>query len=312
MTNTIGSPNLPIEIEQLAKEFMITRFAPSPTGHLHLGHAWSALFGNVLAQDGTFLLRIEDIDTGRCRPDFIDDIYEDLGWLGLEWPQPARRQSEHFADYSAALDRLKALDLLYPCFCSRKDILDEIEQASAAPHGPEGTIYPGTCRHLSRTERADKIAAGQPYAMRLDMQAAIRYVGRQLTWRDLYRGEQQATPEILGDVVLARKGMPVSYHLCVTVDDHLQGVTLVTRGDDLFYASHLHRLLQHLLSYQVPLWAHHPLLLDPEGKRFAKRNRSVTLQSLRQDQNKTPDDIIEMVLSALPQQGPWRRLLIDL
>jgi glutamyl-Q tRNA(Asp) synthetase len=290
---------------------MISRFAPSPTGHLHLGHAWSALFSYMLVKDGTFILRIEDIDSGRCRPEFIHDIFEDLEWLGLSWPQPVRRQSDHFADYSAALERLKALDLLYPCFCTRKDIQDEIDNAGAAPHGPEGHIYPGTCRHLSPDEREDKIAAGLPYALRLDMQAALKYAGRRLSWRDLYRGEQQAMPEILGDVVLARKGMPASYHLCVTVDDHLQGVTLVTRGEDLFYASHLHRLLQHLLNYPVPLWAHHPLLLDAEGKRFAKRNKSVTLESLRHEQNKTPDDVIEMVLSALPQQGPWRRLLLD-
>lgn len=291
---------------------MITRFAPSPTGHLHLGHAWSALFSNALAKNGIFILRIEDIDRARCRPEFTDDILSDLEWLGLNWPEPVRRQSNHFADYSAALESLNGLGLLYPCFCTRKDIQDEIDHAGAAPHGPEGTLYPGTCRHLSQSERDDKIASGLPYALRLDMQAALHHVGHSLTWRDLYQGEQHARPELLGDVVLARKEMPASYHLCVTVDDHLQGVTLVTRGNDLFYASHLHRLLQHLLNYQVPLWAHHPLLLDPEGKRFAKRNKSVTLQSLRYDQNKTPDDIMEMVLSALPQQGPWRRLLIGI
>ncbi len=310
MTNTGGSSNL--LSAQLAKEQMISRFAPSPTGLLHLGHAWSALFSNALAGDGTFLLRIEDIDTGRCRPEFTDAIFEDLHWLGLTWPQPVRRQSGHMADYSAALDRLKALDLLYPCFCTRKDIQDEIDGAGAAPHGPEGTIYPGTCRHLSPAERDDKIASGLPYALRLDMQAAIEYARHRLTWRDIYRGEQQATPEILGDVVLARKGMPASYHLCVTVDDHLQGVTMVTRGEDLFYASHLHRLLQHLLNYPVPVWAHHPLLLDEQGKRFAKRNKSVTLQSLRQERHLTPADIAETIVQALPAHGPWRRILLDL
>lgn len=257
------------------------------------------------------ILRIEDIDAGRCRPEFIGGIYEDLAWLGLDWPAPVRLQSEHFADYSAALETLRNRGLLYPCFCTRKEIQEEVEQAGAAPHGPEGAIYPGTCRALSAAEREDKIASGQPYALRLDVQAALRQAGQTLTWRDLYRGEEKARPEILGDVVLARKGVPASYHLCVTVDDHLQGVTLVTRGEDLLYATHLHRLLQHLLNYSVPQWAHHPLLLDAEGRRFAKRNQAITLKSLREDSGKTPDEIIEMIWSALPQQGPWRRLLVD-
>lgn len=292
---------------------MLTRFAPSPTGRLHLGHAWSAWFSYLQARSrgGRMILRIEDIDTGRSRPEFIDGIYEDLAWLGLSWPAPVRLQSEHFADYSAALETLRNRGLLYPCFCTRKEIQEEIEQAGAAPHGPEGAIYPGTCRSLSAAEREEKIASGMPYALRLDVQAALRQAGQKLTWRDLYRGEETARPEILGDVVLARKGVPASYHLCVTVDDHLQGVTLVTRGEDLLYATHLHRLLQHLLNYSVPQWAHHPLLLDAEGKRFAKRNQAVTLKSLREDSGKTPDEIIEMIWSALPQQGPWRRLLVD-
>jgi glutamyl-Q tRNA(Asp) synthetase len=291
---------------------MISRFAPSPTGRLHVGHAWSALFGAALArlQGGKFILRIEDIDQGRCRPKFIDGIYADLEWLGLNWPKPVRRQSAHFADYQNAIARLQALELLYPCFCTRKDIQAEIEQSGAAPHGPEGALYPGTCRHLSKQERDDKITAGLSYALRLDVQKSMRSLPHDLTWRDLYRGEQKATPEILGDVVLARKGMPASYHLCVTLDDHLQGVTLVTRGDDLFYASHLHRLLQHLLNLPVPQWAHHPLLLDEDGKRFAKRNDSVTLQHWR-DSGQTPDDIIQMIWSSLPEHGPWRRLLVD-
>ncbi|HEY8189747.1 MAG TPA: tRNA glutamyl-Q(34) synthetase GluQRS [Micavibrio sp.] len=290
-----------------------TRFAPSPTGRLHLGHAWSALFGSRMAQTrgGHFLLRIEDIDMGRCRPKFISDIEQDLRWLRLEWPEPVRKQSDHFADYSAALDRLNAIHVLYPCFCTRKEIQDEIERSGAAPHGPEGAIYPGVCRGLSPEERDRKIRSGLPYALRLDMEAALSHVHYPLTWRDIYRGEQAATPEILGDVVLARKGMPASYHLCVTVDDHIQGVTLVTRGDDLFYASHLHRLLQHLLNYASPEWAHHPLLLDQDGKRFAKRNDSVTLASLRDDQGITREGVIEMIWSSLPTQGPWRHLLIN-
>lgn len=289
---------------------MKTRFAPSPTGRLHLGHAWSALFSTMQARGGNFILRIEDIDQGRCRPEFIEGIYDDLTWLGLSWPQPARWQSDHFDDYSKALQTLDGLGLLYPCFCTRKEIQDEIDRAGTAPHGPEGALYPGTCRHLTAEERAEKIASGAPYGLRLDVAKAIEHAHYALTWRDLYRGEQQATPEILGDVILARKGMPASYHLCVTVDDHLQGVTLVTRGEDLFYASHLHRLLQHLLNYSVPQWAHHPLLLDPDGKRFAKRNNSVTLQQWRDD-GKTRDDVIQAIWSALPDHGPWRRLLVD-
>ncbi len=289
---------------------MISRFAPSPTGHLHLGHAWSALFGASLAQagNGTFIVRIEDIDKGRCRPEFIDGIYEDLEWLGLNWPRPVRRQSEHFDDYRKALQTLQSMELLYPCFCTRKDIQDEIERSGVAPHGPEGALYPGTCRHLSLQEKNDKIASGVLYALRLDMQKALRRTSHPLTWRDLYRGEYMATPEILGDVVLARKDIPASYHLCVTIDDHLQNVTLVTRGDDLLYASHLHRLLQHLLDLDVPEWAHHPLLLDSEGKRFAKRNDSATLAFWRNN-GKNPADIIRMIQAALPDNGPWQSLL---
>lgn len=295
-----------------------TRFAPSPTGRLHLGHAWSALFGATLARQngkGVFLVRIEDIDAGRCRPEFIDGIFKDLKWLQLDWPEPVRRQSDSFIAYANALHTLDATGVLYPCFCTRKDIQTEVERSGAAPHGPEGVIYPGTCRHLSPQEREDSIAAGKPYALRLDMQKAASHVRHHLTWRDLYQGEQpidlSMLGETLGDVVLARKGLPASYHLCVTLDDHLQGVTLVTRGQDLFYASPLHRLLQHLLNLNVPEWAHHPLLLDAEGKRFAKRNNSVTLQYLRES-GKTRDDLIEMIWAGLPDHGPWRRFLFDL
>lgn len=290
---------------------MTTRFAPSPTGHLHIGHAWSALFGATLARikGVDFILRIENIDFGRCRPEYITGIYNDLEWLGLEWPTPVRRQSDHFADYTNALQILKARGLLYPCFCTRKDIHDEIERSTTAPHGPEGPLYPGTCRILSLAEQEEKIASGLSYALRLNVAKAMK-LAPNLTWTDLYRGEQKATPQILGDVILARKGIAASYHLCVTVDDHLQGVNFVTRGEDLFYASHLHRLLQHLLHYDPPKWAHHPLLLDEDGKRFAKRNNAVTLQNLREDQGKTPDDILQMIRESLPVTGPWQRLLM--
>ena len=274
----------------------VTRFAPSPTGRLHIGHAYSALFAYQLAKKagGKFILRIEDIDSDRCRPEFEQGIYEDLAWLGLEWETPVRRQSDHFADYAAALGRLQARDLLYPCFCTRKDIALEIARSGVAPHGPEGHLYPGICRAIPPAQREDKIAAGLPYAFRLDMAKAAALAGP-LAWRDHAKGEQTATPEILGDVVLARKDVNTSYHLSVTLDDHWQGVTLVTRGEDLLYATHLHRLLQALLGLGVPEWHHHKLLLDKNGKKFSKRDNAVTLQHMREAQKKTAEDVREMI-----------------
>ncbi|AGH98378.1 tRNA glutamyl-Q(34) synthetase GluQRS [Micavibrio aeruginosavorus] len=288
----------------------VSRFAPSPTGYLHIGHAWSALFS---AAHGTMILRIEDIDTTRCKAEFETGLYDDLRWLGLTWPEPVRRQSDHFADYRAALARLDDMGLLYPCFCTRKDIQDEIARADSAPHdiatGPEGHLYPGTCRHLSADDRARKMDLGQSYALRLNMDAALATLTAPLTWHDRYRGPQTATPDILGDVVLARKDTPASYHLCVTLDDHIQNVDIVTRGEDLFYASHLHRLLQNLLDLNVPEWAHHPLLLDPDGKRFAKRNNAVTLHHMRTVEGKNRTDILTLVRDSLPIDGPWREHL---
>lgn len=283
------------------KTHLVTRFAPSPTGRLHIGHAYSALFGFRKAREGggVFILRIEDIDEGRCRPEFEQGIYEDLRWLGLDWQTPVRRQSAYMDDYKDALYKLSEMGVLYPCFCTRKDIQDEIARAASAPHGPEGALYPGTCRHLHDDERAEKMREGRAYAFRLDLGKAVAVLAGKgrwpLTWRDAERGELVATPEILGDVVLARKDVSASYHLSVTVDDHLQGVTMVTRGEDLFYASHLHRLLQELLGLDVPEWHHHKLLLDAEGKRFAKRNNSVTLQHLREVEKKSPLDVMRMI-----------------
>ena len=260
-----------------------TRFAPSPTGLLHLGHAFAALFAHRAARrdGGRFLLRIEDIDPGRCREAFVGAIEADLAWLGLDWDGPVRRQSRHLEDYQAALDRLAGLGLLYPCFCTRSDILREVEGAAAAPQGPDGPLYPGLCRSLTGAGKRARLAAGQPFALRLDMARATAMAGR-LTWTDLAAGEQAARPELFGDVVLARKDTPTSYHLAVTVDDALQGVTLVTRGEDLFSASHLHRLLQALLGLPVPRWHHHRLLTDGGGRRLAKRDRAATLRSLRE------------------------------
>lgn len=263
---------------------IVTRFAPSPTGLLHLGHAHAALFAwrRARAARGRFLLRIEDIDPGRCRPEYAEAILEDLAWLGLDWDGPARVQSEHLAEYRAALDGLAARGLLYPCFCTRAEIIREVEQSAAAPHAPDGSpVYPGTCRELSAHIRARRLAAGEPYAMRLDMQRALASLEAPLDFTEEGEGRIRCRPERFGDVVLARKDAPASYHLCVTHDDALQGVTLVTRGIDLKPATDLHRLLQSLMGWPAPRYAHHALLTDPSGRRLAKREKSSTLRDLR-------------------------------
>lgn len=263
----------------------ITRFAPSPTGRLHLGHAFSALaaYGAARAAGGRFLLRIEDIDQGRCRPEFIGGIYEDLGWLGLEWEVPVRLQSEHMADYRALLDRLDAMGLLYPCVCTRREIAAEIARAPSAPHGPDGSVYPGICKRRPPARLQAALAAGEPYALRLDMARALkRLEGQSLGFEDETHGHIEARPEPFGDIVLARKDMPTSYHLSVVHDDALQGISHVIRGEDLLAATHVHRLLQALLGLPAPLYSHHPLLTDAAGKRLAKRDRAETLRALRQ------------------------------
>jgi glutamyl-Q tRNA(Asp) synthetase len=270
----------------------VTRFAPSPTGLLHIGHAYSALFAVRAAEGGRFLLRIEDIDLGRCRPEFEQAIYEDLAWLGLEWEMPVRRQSDHFDDYRDALRKLDEMGLIYPCFCTRKDIQREVERAGRAPHGPDGILYPGTCRALSAAERRDLIAAGEPHALRLDMARAVEMAGR-LTFADRERGSIEVDGLSCGDVVLARKDVPTSYHLAVTTDDAIQDVTLVTRGEDLLHATHVHRILQALLGMPEPEYWHHRLLTGEDGKRFAKRDRSLTIESLRKA-GKTPAEIRRM------------------
>ncbi len=275
-----------MDVDKLVDK-QVTRFAPSPTGLLHLGHARSALAGWQAARDsgGRFLLRIEDIDAGRCREEFVAAIFEDLAWLGLTWEQPVRRQSQHFADYRAALDMLERCGLIYPCFCTRADIAAAI----TAPHGPEGPVYPGTCRHLTDDECDRRIMTGQPYALRLKVHKALTLTGP-LLWHDDDAGTVAADPLSLGDVVLARKDVPTSYHLSVTVDDHLQGITLVTRGMDLFHATHIHRLLQALLGYATPRYRHHALVVDAQGRRLAKRDKAMTLRALRQV-GRTPAEI---------------------
>jgi glutamyl-Q tRNA(Asp) synthetase len=263
---------------------IVTRFAPSPTGYLHLGHAASALVGFEAARaaggDGRFLLRIEDIDRARCRPEFEAAIYEDLAWLGLDWKRPVRRQSDHMTEYRVALDRLDAMGFLYPCFCSRKDIADAV----SAPHllrlGPEGPVYPGTCRDLGAAERKDRMAAGQPFALRLDIEKAAGLAGA-LKWQEQNEGPVPVDPQLFGDVVLARKDVPTSYHLSVTVDDARQQVTLVTRGRDLYAATHVHRLLQALLDLPAPLYHHHALIADSTGQRLAKRHDAMAIRALR-------------------------------
>ena len=291
---TKGSDFLPVSAADGRPQ--VTRFAPSPTGYLHLGHAYSALFAFEAARisGGRFLLRLEDIDRQRCRPEFELGIQEDLAWLGIQWDGKVRRQSEHLAVYGAMLEELRRLGVVYPCFCSRKQIRLEVEQAGRAPHGPSGeAVYPGICRDLAPEEGARRLQNGEPYALRLDVGKALARTGP-LTWEDCRAGTIEADPLSLGDVVLARKDVPTSYHLAVSVDDHLQGVTLVTRGEDLFHATHVHRLLQALLGLRTPRYYHHNLIADSSGQRLAKRNRAITLRHLR-DCRRTPDDIWRMV-----------------
>jgi len=258
---------------------LVTRFAPSPTGHLHLGHAFSALsaWRRARAVGGRFLLRLEDIDASRCRPEFASAILEDLAWLGLDWDGDVRVQSAHMVEYRAVLDGLRGRGLLFPCFCTRADIRREL----AAPHGPEGPVYPGTCRRLLQCERDARLAAGTTFALRLDMGAALAAVAGPLQFHDAVAGPVDADPAVFGDVVLARKDMPASYHLCVTHDDAVQGVTLIVRGVDLLSATHVHVLLQALLGWITPAYAHHALLTDDAGRRLAKRDRAATLRDLR-------------------------------
>ncbi len=237
---------------------------------------------------------MEDIDTTRSRAEYEQAIYDDLHWLGLIWEEPVRRQSGHFAVYREALAKLNALGVLYPCFCTRKEIQEEIARSGAAPHGPEGPLYPGTCKGLSAHDVESRKAAGHDYALRLDVEKAVQIVGRDLVWQDLAHGRFIADPSPLGDVVLARKETPTSYHLAVVVDDATQGITLVTRGEDLLSATHLHRVLQALLGLPVPLWKHHRLIADEQGKRLAKRDNARALRNLR-EQGWTPDRVREFV-----------------
>ena len=281
----------------------VTRFAPSPTGYLHLGHVRSALEGWRAARGtgGRFLLRLEDIDQTRCRGEYAVAILEDLAWLGLSWDGPVRKQFEHLEDYRRALDRLEAMAVVYPCFCTRREIRDEIARAGGAPHALSGPPYPGTCRALDRRQRIEKQRSGVDYALRLDLDRALALTGA-LEWiEEAGDGPHRrlADPAPLGDVVLARKDVPTSYHLAVTVDDAIQGVSLVTRGEDLATATHVHRVLQALLNLPTPRYRHHELVTDAAGRRLSKRDRALTIRAMRES-GISPGEIFDLALGMAP------------
>ena len=272
-----------------------TRFAPSPTGFLHLGHGLSAMevFKAAKQNNSTMVLRIEDIDQTRCKAEFTTAILDDLNWLGIPWDQlnPVRHQSDHFNDYKAALSRLEGLGLLYPCTCTRSQIKDNPDTTT----GPEGIIYPGTCREKSLSaEHMDDT----PFSIRLNLKKAAEYLKAQniwpLHWVDDKAGKQLATPEIFGDVILARKDTPTSYHLAVVADDHIQEITHIVRGMDLFTATHIHRLLQALLGLETPTYYHHPLIMADDGEKLSKKNKVKPLKDLR-NEGATINDFMEMI-----------------
>lgn len=262
---------------------------------LHLGHAYAAAYAYDCAMEngGRFLLRFEDIDVTRVRDHYYLAIERDLSWLGLQWDGTPIRQSDRLPAYLEALEKLKSLEVVYPCFCTRREIQQEIESMGNAPHGPEGTLYPGTCRSLSAMERADRIAAGLGHCWRLDTCSAARLAGP-LGFEDEIKGRVEVDPFLLGDVVLARKDIATSYHLAVVIDDAFQKITDVTRGEDLLASTHVHRLLQKLLGLPIPTYHHHRLILDDQGKRLAKRDDSLSLRTLR-EQGKTPAEIFAMM-----------------
>lgn len=279
---------------------MRTRFAPSPNGALHLGHAYAAAQAHDLARQlgGAFLLRIEDIDGVRSRPELVEAILADVRWLGLDWDGEVLFQSSRLAAYDVALAGLKARGLVYPCFCTRSQIA-----AGGAQPGPEGLVYPGTCRALSDGERADRMAR-EPHAWRLDVGKALEHTGV-LVWHDMAAGEQVAKPELFGDVVLARKDAPASYHLAVTLDDAHQQISHVVRGRDLFLATHVHRLLQALLGLPVPLYRHHRLLAGADGRKLAKSEGAAALAGLRAQGVDGPSLLENLRKGLLPSGISW-------
>jgi glutamyl-Q tRNA(Asp) synthetase len=273
-----------------------TRFAPSPTGYLHLGHVLAAKIAHDLARSepgGQFFLRHEDIDHSRVRPEYEQAIEDDLRWLGYPWDKPILRQSERTAAYDAALENLKHRGLAYPCFCSRKEIQAEWVAMAAAPHDRGEPPYPGTCRLLTQAERAQKLASGLAHSWRLDARAAAPLC-RGLSFHDLRHGTHTIYPSHIDDVVLARKDIGTAYHLAVVIDDAFQAITHVTRGEDLLPSTSIHRVLQHLLGFPEPMYLHHRLVLDNQGRRLAKRHDALSLRQLRAE-GKSPDDIQAML-----------------
>jgi len=256
---------------------MLTRFAPSPTGELHLGHAYSAVLAHAAARaaGGQFLIRIDDIDGSRSREGYVGASLADLAWLGLDWDGEPVRQSARLGEYAATLEYLRDRGLVYPCFCTRADIAASL----SAPHGPSGAVYPGTCRNLSEAERARRMAT-EPHCWRLDTACALAVAG-DLTWEEQGQGLRVANPLAHGDIVLARKDAPASYHLASTLDDAAMGVTHIIRGADLIAATDVHRLLQMLLDLPTPLYRHHALVCGPDGKRLAKRDAAASLAAMR-------------------------------
>lgn len=266
----------------------VFRFAPSPNGYLHLGHAYSALVNQKLARQagGRLLLRIEDIDTGRCRPEYEEAIYEDLAWLGIAWETPVRRQSEHFSEYARALESIWERNLVYPCFCSRTDITQMIGGAAGWPADPDGApLYPGRCKHLAPEETRRWLASGRSATLRLHCDEAIAEAELRLGWREYYEGGEArdvaAEPSRWGDAVVGRRDVPGSYHIACVVDDAAQGVTDIVRGMDLFNATSLHRLLQELLGLPAPNYHHHELILDDDGRKLSKSTHARSVRSLR-------------------------------
>jgi glutamyl-Q tRNA(Asp) synthetase len=282
----------------------VFRFAPSPNGHLHLGHAYSALLNDEMARsaDGRLLLRIEDIDPARCRPEYEAAILDDLQWLGIAWQPNVRRQSEHFDDYQAAVEKLEAMGLLYPSFESRSEIAALVaarDRQGHWPRDPDGVpLYPGRARKMPKAERERRRREGEPFALRLAIDAAVARAGV-LTWNETGCGPQgqsgivAAAPQMWGDVVLARKEAPTSYHLAVAIDDALQGVTDVVRGQDLFWSTGIHRLLQALLGLPEPTYHHHRLILDAGGRKLSKSTLATSLRQLRAS-GTSPADVRRM------------------
>lgn len=278
-----------------SSEQIITRFAPSPTGSLHLGHVYAALFARDLAvkHGGIFLLRFEDIDTTRVREHFYSETEQDLRWLDIQWSGTALRQTSRFAVYQQALERLKELGVVYPCFCTRKDIQRELSNITRAPHGPDGPLYPATCKGLGAEDISTKIALGEEPCWRLDAEKAQQLTG-ELTFKDARYGEIPVQHQLLGDLVLARKDIGTSYHIAVVIDDAFQNITDVSRGRDLLESTHLHRILQTLLALPEPRYHHHPLVCDEHGERLAKRNAALSIASLR-EQGKQPAEVIKLM-----------------